>query len=273
MADEIKKVIDIDQLLAEKAPRLKKWLPNFIVNYLKKVIHQDDLNLFFHKYGHLDGQDFADAILYDFKITIKVEGEEKLPADSHLIFASNHPLGGMDGVAILDFLHKHYAEVKSPVNDLLMHVRQLNPFFIPVNKLGKQSKDSASQIYDCYGSDAAILFFPAGVCSRRVDFKGTITDLEWKKTFISKAVQYKRDVVPIHFVGQNSDFFYGLGYWRKKLGLPNIEMLYLVDELYKATGKTFTIKIGDAIPFETFDRKVKDYQSWTSYVRQKVYEL
>lgn len=273
MAEEIKKVIDIDQLLAEKAPNLKKWLPNFLINYLKKVIHQDDLNLFFHKYGHLEGQDFATAILDDFKITLKIEGEENLPKSSKVILASNHPLGGMDGVAILQFMRQHYDEVKSPVNDLLMHVRQLTPFFIPVNKLGKQTKESASEIYDCYGSDAAILFFPAGVCSRRINLKGTICDLEWKKTFVAKAVQYKRDVVPVHFIGQNSNFFYRLGYWRTKLGLPNIEMLYLVDELYKATGKTFTLRIGEPIPYGTFDKKQKNFAEWANWVKQKVYSL
>lgn len=273
MAEEIKKVIDIDQLLNEKAPSLKKGMPKFVVNYLKKVIHQDDLNMFFHKYGHLEGQDFAAAILDDFKITLKIEGEENIPESPKVIFASNHPLGGMDGVAILHFMKQHYESVKSPVNDLLMHVKQLNPFFIPVNKLGKQSKESASEIYDCYGSDTAILFFPAGVCSRRLDLKGTIGDLEWKKTFIAKAVQYKRDIVPVHFIGQNSNFFYGLGYWRKKLGLPNIEMLYLVDELYKATGKTFTLKIGKPISYEKFDKKEKNYSEWAEWVKKAAYQL
>lgn len=271
--DKIEKVIDIDKILEGKAPKLKRWMPGFLVRYLKKIAHEDDLNLFFHLYGHLQGQDFAAAILKHFRITINIEGEENLPHDGRAIFASNHALGGLDGVGILHFLREHYPEVKSPVNDLLMNVQQLTPFFIPVNKLGCQTKESASELYDCYASSDTILFFPAGVCSRR-QAHHQICDLEWKKTFISKAVQYKRDVVPVHFIGQNSKFFYNLGYWRKKLGIKvNIEMLYLVDELYRQTGNTFTIKVGKAIPFATFDKNQKNYYDWAQWVKAEVYKL
>ena len=263
--------IDIDAILADKAPGLKKKLPQFVIRYLKKIAHQDDLNHFFRQYGHLRGADFAKAILEDFNIKIQIEGEENLPKNGRAIFASNHPLGGADGVAILNFLSSHYKEVKAPVNDMLMHVENLSDFFIPINKLGALAKDSTSLINDTYKSDAAVLFFPAGMVSRKQ--KGGIKDLEWKKTFIAKAIQYERDVVPLQFFGYNSSFFYNLGYWRAKLGIKvNIEMLYLVDELYKQSNKTCTIKIGHPIPWTTFD-KTKTQLEWASWVREKVYSL
>jgi len=263
--------IDIDAILAEKAPGLKKKLPRFVVSYLKKVAHQDDLNCFFRKNGHLRGADFAQAILNDFNITVKIEGEENLPANGRAIFASNHPLGGADGVAILNFLSSHYKEVKAPVNDMLMHVENLSDFFIPINKLGALAKDSTTLINDTYESDAAVLFFPAGMVSRKQ--KGGIRDLVWKKTFIAKAVQYQRDIVPLRFIGCNSSFFYNLSYFRTKLGIKaNIEMLYLVDELYKQSGKTCTIKIGKPIPWTTFD-KTKTVSEWASWVKESVYSL
>lgn len=271
--EEIKKVIDIDNLLKTRAPKLDKWLPGFVVKYLKRILHEDDLNLFFHLYGHLEGQEFAAAILKHFQISIQVEGAENLPVDGRCIFASNHPLGGMDGVAILHFLREHYPNVKSPVNDFLMNVRQLTPFFIPVNKIGMQSKKGASEIYDSYQSNDTILFFPAGMCSRRQK-DGSIADNEWKKTFIQKAVQYKRNIVPLHFIGVNSKFFYNLSYWRKKLGIGvNIEMLYLVDELYKSVGKTFTLKVGTPLNYARFDKNVKPFPQWADYVKQLVYKL
>jgi putative hemolysin len=268
---EQKDRIDIDAILDNKAPNLRKRLPGFIVRYVKKIAHQDDLNLFFRKYGHLHGSEFAAAILEDFKISITIEGEENLPADGRVIFASNHPLGGADGVAILLFLSRHYKTVKAPVNDLLMHVENLSDFFIPINKLGGQAKDSTVLINNTYESDASILFFPAGMVSRKQ--KGGIKDFTWKKTFISKAIQYKRDVVPLRFVGENSSFFYNLGYIRTKLGVKaNIEMLYLVDELYKQRNKTFTIRIGRPISWTTFDNSKSPLQ-WANRVKEIVYGL
>ena len=263
--------INIDAILADKAPGLKKRLPRFVVNYLKKIAHQDDLNGFFRQYGHLRGAEFAQAILDDFDITIRIEGEENLPENGKIIFASNHPLGGADGVAILNFMSNHYKEVKAPVNDLLMHVEELSDFFIPINKVGALAKDSTTLINDMYESDAAILFFPAGMVSRKQ--KGGIRDLVWKKTFVAKAMQYKRDVVPLRFVGNNSSFFYNLGYLRTKLGIKaNIEMLYLVDELYKQRHKTCTIKVGRPIPWTTFD-KTKTQPEWANWVKEMVYNL
>ena len=266
-----KNKIDIDAILADKAPGLKKKLPQLVVRYLKKIAHQDDLNGFFRRYGHLHGADFAKAILEDFHITIRVEGEENLPENGRAIFASNHPLGGADGVAILYSLSNHYKEVKAPVNDMLMHVENLSDFFIPINKMGALAKDSTTLINETYESDAAVLFFPSGMVSRKQ--KGGIRDLEWKKTFIAKAIQYKRDVVPLRFVGHNSSFFYNLGYFRTKLGIKaNIEMLYLVDELYKQRNKTCIIKIGHSIPWIAFD-KTKTQLEWANWVKERVYSL
>lgn len=271
---KLEKVIDIDRVVLTKAPKLKKWIPGCVLRYLKNTLHEDDLNYFMSLYGKLQGKPFAEAILSHFHITVKIEGEENLPQDGRVIFASNHPLGGLDGVALLEFFNRHYARVKSPVNDVLMNVRQLTTYFIPVNKMGNQSREAAGELYDTYAADDTILFFPAGMCSRRIDFKGTVADLDWKKTFVAKAVQYKRNVVPVHFIGKNSKFFYGLGYWRKKLGIKlNIEMLYLVDELYKAKGSTFTIKVGEPIPYSVFDKKQKNYNEWAEWVKQKVYAI
>lgn len=262
--------IDIDAILESKAPSLKKKLPRFLINYLKKIAHQDDLNEFFSLFGHLQGQDFAQAILDHYHVSVKVEGEENLPENGRVIFASNHPLGGMDGVAILNFLSRKYGAAKAPVNDILMNVKQLNNFFIPINKLGGQSKDSSVMINETYQSDTPILFFPAGVCSRKQS-DGSIRDLDWKKTFIAKSVQYQRDVVPLSFVGRNSSFFYNLAYWRKKLGVKaNIEMLYLVDEFYKHRNSTFSIRIGKPIAWETFD-KSKSPAQWAEWVKDIVY--
>jgi hypothetical protein len=98
-------------------------------------------------------------------------------------------------------------------------------------------------------------------------------DLEWKKNFITKAVHYQRDVVPVHFTGRNSPFFYSLYRFRKTLGIKaNLEMFYLVDETFKHRNDHLTVTFGKAIPYQTFDHTKTPVQ-WAKYVKEQVYEL
>ncbi len=268
----IEKKVDIDALLESKAPGLKKKLPKFIVSYLKKIIHQDDLNQIFTEDKYKLGNEFTGSNMKRFNWSLKVEGEENLPENGRVIFASNHPLGGAEGVILLDYLSHKYETVKAPVNDLLMHVEQMQNFFIPINKFGGQSKEVTIEINKTYESDATILYFPAGMVSRRQSHN-VLKDLEWKKTFISKSIQYQRDIVPLHFIGKNSNFFNNLSYYRTKLGIKaNIERLYLVDELFKSKNSTYIVKIGKPIPWQTFD-KIKSPKGWADYVKEIVYKL
>ena len=267
------KKIDIEKILKKKMPSLKKRLPKFVISYIERAICQDEINRVYSKLGHLQGYDFAHALLQEeFNIKYNVIGKENLPKDSHVIFACNHPLGGADGVIMIDILGATYPSLKIPVNDFLMNIDNLCIFFIPINKISGQAKGTSQLLNDVCSSDDAILFFPSGQCSRRQE-NGEIKDNEWKKTFISKAIQYQRDIIPIHFDGKNSKFFYNLAYYRKKLGIKvNIEMLYLPSELFKQRNKTFTIKIGQPIPYSTFD-KSKTEKEWAQWVKEITYSL
>jgi putative hemolysin len=122
-----------------------------------------------------------------------------------------------------------------------------------------------------FESSHHMLMYPAGICSRRQK-DGSIRDIPWTKTFIVKSVEFQRDVVPIHFSGQNSNFFYKLANFSDRYLPFNLAMLFLVDEMYKNVGKTFEIKIGKPIPWQTFD-KSKTPQQWAQYVQDKVYSL
>ncbi len=269
-SDQIQQ-IDLDSILKDKSPKLYSRLPRFVIGWMKKLIHQDDINEVIKNNAHLYGVDFAKALMKDFNVTITIEGKENLPPASRLYtFASNHPLGGFDGVALAAVLGDRYPTVKIMVNDLLMHLVNLKPIFVPINKHGSQAKGSASIINDTYGSDAQMVVFPAGFVSRKQGKE--IKDATWKKNFITKTVQYQRDVVPIHFVGQNSKFFYRLASFRKKIGLPNLEMVLLPKELFKQRNQSFTIKIGKPIPWQTFDNSASQSE-WADYVKTSVYEL
>lgn len=263
--------IDVEQILYSKNPSLKKVIPRFIVRYLKRIVHQDELNEFLKQAGHLKDAEFIKAGLEFFNISYRVYGREKIPGSGRYIFVSNHPLGGLDGLVFINELSSYYKELKFPVNDILMNIRNLSGIFLPVNKHGSQEREAVRKIEEAYASESQILYYPAGLCSRKK--KGVIRDLEWHKSFISKSVQYKRDIIPAYFSGRNSNFFYNLSNIRNFLGIKaNIEMLYLVDELFKQKGKAIDLVFGKRISWQTFD-KSKTATEWAEWVKGKSYEL
>jgi putative hemolysin len=263
--------IDVKNVLYSKNPTLAKTIPRFVINYLKKIVHQDELNGFLLKYGHLKDAELIAAGLSHFEIKYKVYGTENIPKSGRYIFVSNHPLGGLDGLVFIHELSKHFGRIKFPVNDILTNIRNLSGIFLPVNKHGSQAKDAAILIEKSYASDDQILYFPAGLCSRKKN--GTIKDLQWHKSFISKSVQHKRDIVPAFFSGRNSDFFYNLANIRKMAGIKaNIEMLYLADEMFRQKDKEISLVFGEPIPWTTFD-KTRSAPEWAEWVKSKTYEL
>jgi putative hemolysin len=208
---------------------------------------------------------------------LKVKGLDELPSNDggrYFTIVSNHPLGGEDGVALGKLLcHKYDSKIKYLVNDVLMNLQGLAPLCVPINKTGNQSRNFPKMVDAAFQSDNNVLMFPAGLCSRRQD-DGTIRDLPWKKTFITKTVEYQRDVIPVHFSGRNSDKFYNIARWCKKLNIKfNIAMLYLVDEMYKNVGNSFTVTFGKPIPWQTFTDKSKTPAEWAAWVQDRVYEL
>ncbi len=263
--------IDLEKVLFSKNPALAKAVPGFFIRYLKRIVHQDELNEFLTKYGHLRDSALIDAGLNHFGIRYTVFSPENIPKTGRYIFVSNHPLGGLDGLVFIHELSKHYPLLKFPVNDILTNIDNLSGIFLPVNKHGAQGKDAVRSIEDAYASDNQILYFPAGLCSRKK--RGVIKDLVWHKSFITKAIQHKRDIMPAYFSGRNSNFFYNLANIRKLLGIKaNIEMLYLADEMFRQKDKEIRLVFGNKIPWTTFDRS-KTPLEWADWVKLKTYEL
>ena len=269
------KTIDIEKILRSKLGAKASRMPAFAVNWLKRIVHEDQCNQFLWDARDLKGTPWLEAYMKFLDTKLEVEGMENLPPkdDGRLYtFVSNHPMGGIDGVALGSIIGRHYDDrFRYLVNDLLMNLPGLAPVCIPINKTGNQSRSFPAMVETGFKGDYHILMFPAGLCSRR--HNGEIRDLPWKKTFITKSVETQRDVVPIHFGGHNSNFFYRLSNisdrYVKKV---NIAMLFLVDEMYKNTGNTFPVKIGKPIPWQTFD-KSKSPAQWAEYVKEQVYAL
>lgn len=275
MKQVTEKTIDLDLILSSKMGSKVKFVPRPFVSWLKRVIHQDEVNRFLWESRHLSGTEWLEECVRYLDMTLQIVGEENLPAkdDGKLYtFVSNHPLGGADGVALGSIIGRHYdGRFRYLVNDLLMNLPGLAPVCIPINKTGSQSRSFPQMVEDGFKSGNHILMFPAGICSRRID--GKVQDIAWKKTFITKSVEYQRDVVPIHFSGSNSDFFYKLASFSDKyVKKINLAMLFLVDEMYKNVHKSFQVTIGKPIPWQTFD-KSKSASTWAQEVRSRVYAL
>ena len=269
--EALKKTIDIEEIIRGKNPRLLKILPGFMIAYLKRLIHQDEVNRLIYDYRNYYGLDFVRCLLKDMNVTYSLEGLNQIPDKGRYIFASNHPLGGFDGLVLMDAIGLVFHDIRFIVNDLLLNIKNFEPVFVPVNKHGRQSLDYARKIEETYSGDAQVLYFPAGLCSRKIN--GKITDLKWNKNFIQKAIQHKRDVIPVYFEGRNSNFFYNLANLRKKSGIKaNIEMTFLVDELFKQKDRHLTLKFGNPIVYTTFD-KSKTYHQWADMVRDQVYAM
>ena len=274
MNNEIRKTVDIDKILKDKMGAKAKFVPSFLVSWLKRLVHQDQVNAFLWESREKTGTEWLEECVRYLDMTLIVEGKENLPdpSDGRLYtFVSNHPLGGEDGVALGAIIGRHYdSRFRYLVNDLLMNLPGLAPLCIPINKTGSQARNFPAMVEAGFQSENHMLMFPAGLCSRRK--KGIIRDLPWKKTVISKSVQYQRDVVPIHFSGCNSSFFYRLANFSDRFLPFNLAMLFLVDEMYKNVHKTFTVTIGKPIPWQTFD-KSKSSMEWAEFVQDKVYAL
>ena len=275
MEKVIEKTIDIEKILESKVGSKVGLLPGFAVSWLKRILHEDEVNRFLWESRHLSGTEWLTECVRYLDMTLQIDGMENLPPkdDGRLYtFVSNHPLGGIDGVALGSVIGNFYdSRFRYLVNDLLLNLPGLKPLCIGINKTGKQSRNFPAMVEAGFRSNHHILMFPAGLCSRKIE--GKIHDLPWKKTFVSKSVEYQRDVVPIRFDGQNSDRFYRIANLCKALHLKfNVAMLFLVDEMYRNVHKSFRITIGKPIPWQTFD-KSKSMVSWAKYVEDKVYEL
>lgn len=265
------KLIDIDSVFRGKNPKLLKLIPGFLLSYLKRIAHEDELNEFLESTSELPAFEFVDRVLLEeFGAKVISEGLENIPKTGKYIIAANHPLGGPDGMALLHEVKKARTDIIVPVNDLLMNVPNMRDLFIPINKHGSNA-ENVRIINDTFASESLMLYFPAGLVSRKKS--GHISDLPWKSTFLKKAIRFQRDIIPTHVSGRNSNFFYNLANLRKTLGIKaNLEMLYLVNEMYKQRGKKIKISFGKPIPHQIFDKRMSTLE-WSQKVREHVYRV
>ena len=263
--------VDVEKVIRGKSRRLAERLPRFVIEYIKRTIHQDEINRLLYKNREYTGVDFATHILQDLDVTYNVHftGASRPIPGGRYIFVSNHPLGGLDGMILISYIGSSMGDVRFIVNDLLMYIKPLAPVFVPVNKYGRMRHDNTRLFQETFDSDAQVLYFPAGLCSRLID--GEITDLEWKKTFVTKAIESRRDIVPMFFSGENSRRFYRLANLRKRLGIKfNIETFLLPDEMFRKKGTSFDLYIGEPVPYTSLTGE-HSHKEWCDIIRKYSY--
>jgi 1-acyl-sn-glycerol-3-phosphate acyltransferase len=265
-------LIDVESVFASKDEKLLKRIPGFFIRYLKRIVHQEEINEFLIRNKGVEGIDFLTAALDYMKVSCEVQGLESVPKEKRLVFAANHPLGGLDGLCLLKTITEEIKPgVRSVSNDLLMNIKPLRGFMVGVNKHGGNARENVAEMQRIFESDVPVVFFASGLVSRRRWFK--IEDVGWKSTFVKKAVLHERDVIPVFISGRVSGFFYRLANLRKLLGIRyNIEMLYLPNEMFKQKGMHLVIKFGPPIPWQTFNSD-KTPEEWASHVKKLVYQM
>ena len=265
--------IDVDAVLRQRLPRYYRFIPRWLISRLKRFVCQDEMNLMLEQNAGRRGADFCRGVIDHLNISYRVDGQENLPANPRVIIVCNHPLGGLDGMILIDYVTRHYGRpVRFLVNDLLMAIHPLDEVFLPVNKHGRQSRQAADDIDRAMESDAPILIFPAGLVSRKGK-NGEVADLQWKKMFVNRAIKHRRDVIPTYFCGKNSNFFYNFAKLRTRLGLKfNIEMIRLPREVFLCKGKSFRLSFGQPIPWQSL-RGGQDAESQSLEIRRMAYSL
>ncbi len=263
------KFIDVDKIIRSKAPGLRKWLPTFIVSWLKRKLHEDEINEFMSETKNVYGLNFNKAALNKLGANIELKNQHHIPLTGGIIVAANHPLGGLDGMALIDAVGQVRKDVRFLVNDVLLSLKNYGDVLVGINKVGSISTKSLRSLEDVMMSEDAILYFPAGLVSRKIN--GEIIDLPWKKSFVTQAIDHKRIIVPAFIEGENSKFFYRFANFRKKIGIKaNIEMLFLPDEMFKQKGHTVKIHFGK--PFNPSELNIsKSHREWTLLIRKYIY--
>lgn len=244
--------IDVERVLMERLGPRGRHIPGFVIRMLERLICQKEMNELLEANYPRRGADFCRGILESLDVRLSVHGIGRMPASSRCIIVSNHPLGGLDGISMISWLSDLYGrQVHFIVNDLLMAIEPLRECFVPVNKHGAQSREAAVALDVVLSGDDPVVIYPAGLVSRLGD-DGTISDLVWRKMAVTKAIESRRDIVPVHFEGRNSLSFYRWARLRKRLGIKfNYEMLLLPREVMRSRGKQYTLTVGDVVPWQS----------------------
>ena len=266
---EQNKFIDIEKILQEKSYKLYRWLPGFAIRWLKRKLHEEEINATMWKLRDEKGLAFNAKGLAEIGTKVESINPQNVPVNGNVTVVSNHPLGGLDGMALIKAVGEIRPDVYFFVNDILKNITNYGEVFVPVNKIGAASAKSLRTMEDIFRQGGAVLIFPAGLVSRKQN--GLVRDLSWKKSFVTQAIDHHREIVPTFIEGSNSKFFYNFAQFRKRIGIKaNIEMLFLPDEMFRTDKKIIKIHFGKPFSYKVFDNTLS-HKQWADKVYEYIY--
>ena len=244
-------------------------LPRFLVEPLARLLHEHEINELLQRGAHLSPHDFLRYVFSELDVHSRVLFTSSLSANGRYLFVANHPFGALDGMLLSEMLLSRWRDVGVVVNSLLMHVEPLRPLWIPVRKYSRQSTEESVVYHEALGSKRQILTFPAGLCSRWVG--GRVADVGWKPRFVRDAERYDRQIVPVFVEGTLSPRFYYIYRLRRALHLSlNVEVLFLVDELFAQRGREVRIVVGEPLDVRSLSGNIVER---SQSIRDLVYSL
>jgi len=266
-------MIDVDAMLKgffQESTEVDKPLIKTAASLLKKLVHQDEINHFIETNKHLEGLEFNDAVLEHFQFTFRVSNKDRLriPDQGRVIIVANHPIGSLDGLALLKMVSEIRTDVKIVATTMLSHIDPLSKLFISVDNLSRKAchRDSLRQIVDALESEQAVIMFPTGEVSR-IRPNG-VRDGKWKTGFLNLARKSNAPIVPVHIDAKNSALFYSLSSIYKPLGT-----MMLVNEMFNKRDGEISFRIGKPIPWESIDNLKLPKRTIAKRMRKQVYLL
>lgn len=259
--------INIQKLIKEGNSKFLKGLPGLIIVLIKIIIKEKEINRILSVYADYEGVEFLPKIISELNIKVEMEGMENLPENGRCFFVANHPFGFIDGLILTNTIASKYGDFRAIGNEVFSLIPHVRPVVAAVNVFGTNPRKYLLELEKIFASDLPITHFPAGLVSR---MKGCrIEDRDWQKSFITKAIEHQRNIVPFFFYGRNSWLFYIIYIGRKAMGIKtNLELVLLPREIFNKRNKTVRVKIGKPIPYHTFDNS-KTHIEWAQSVKQQ----
>lgn len=245
-------MFSVDQVIAEHYPALneRKITASLVKRVLKRLLHEQAFIDFAEEYPHLQGIEFVEQVLeyLNFSYAASDRERENIPPAGKVVIIANHPIGSLDGLALLKLIHEVRSDVKVVANDLLMSLEPLQSLLLPVRVLtGVSTKEHIRRINHSLDVEEAVIMFPSGEVSRLG--LGGIKDGVWHQGFLKMAERSKAPILPVHIGGHNSPSFYLASLLAKPLST-----LMLVGQMFNHQEKQISIKIGSIIPYESYRR-------------------
>lgn len=264
-------MISVDQMMQTHLPKLeqKPWLAKPVKGALRQLLHEQEFIAFAKRYPHLQGIEFVEQVLdyFNFAYAVRDNEVERIPSTGRVVIIANHPIGSLDGLALIKLVRDIRPDVKVIANQLLMAVEPLHSLLLPVNNMsGGTERSRIDRISDHLASEGALILFPAGEVSRLKP--NGIRDGKWHGGFLRFAMNAKAPILPIYIDGRNSAMFYGASMIYKPLAT-----MLLVQEMFNQKHKNIAMRIGEQIPYDSFAHLALETQAKVKLFKKHLYRL